>query len=79
MTGDAVIDFLRSAELELPPDVGVDTPMLTSGLVDSLRLFALLEWIEAQLGDRVDVLTLDLPADWETPRAVAAFVDRRRG
>ncbi len=78
MTGDTVIDFLRSTELEFPPDVDGDTPLLSSGLVDSLRLFALLEWIEAQLGERIDVLTLDLPADWETPRAVAAFVDDRR-
>jgi hypothetical protein len=76
VTPEHVIEFLRSVEATVPEDATADTVLLSSGMIDSLVLFHLLEWIEARRGSPVDVLSLDLPADWDTPRAIAEFVAR---
>lgn len=74
-----VIDFLHSSlDGVMPMHVSADTSLLSSGMVDSLALFRLLEWIESRLGATVDVLSLNLPDDWDTPRAISDFVARRR-
>ena len=78
-----LLDFLRDAEPPLGRDVALeiaeDTSLLRSGLLDSLALFRLLEWIEAAVGAPVDATAVDVLEDWDTPRAVAAFVVRSRG
>ena len=78
-----LLDFLRDAEPPLGGDVALeiveDTSLLRSGLLDSLALFRLLEWIEAAVGAPVDATAVDVLEDWDTPRAVADFVVRSRG
>jgi len=73
---EAVIAFLRTTDAELPADVSPMTSLLRSGLLDSLALFHLFEWVELQLGCPVDVLSLDLVRDWDTPKDVADYVAR---
>lgn len=55
-----------------------DTPLLTSGLLDSLALFQLLVWIEQQIGRPLDATAIDMPATWDTVDMVVAFVERER-
>lgn len=76
-----LVAYLRGGEVPLPEEAEVDeeTSLLRSGLLDSLALFRLLEWIEAELGEPVDATEIDLLAEWDTPRSVAEFVSRARG
>jgi len=53
-----------------------DTPLLTSGRLDSMALFQLLLWIEDRVGHTIDVTAIDMPAEWDTVDMIIAFVER---
>ena len=55
-----------------------DTPLLTSGRLDSMALFHLLLWIEKQVGRTIDVTTIDMPAQWDTVDMIISFIERER-
>lgn len=80
MTGDTaeLLSFLRRLEPPLSAEVGSETALLSSGLLDSLAVFRLLEWIEGAVGAPVDPTSVDVLAEWDTPAAVEAFVRRAR-
>jgi len=56
-----------------------DTPLLTSGMLDSLALFQLLVWMEQKVGRPIDATAIDMPATWDTVDMIVAFVERERG
>lgn len=62
----------------LSRDVARDTPLLTSGRLDSTAVFQLLLWIEERAGHAIDVTAIDMLAQWDTVDAIIAFVDRER-
>jgi len=55
-----------------------DTPLLTSGRLDSLALFQLLVWIEQKIGRPVDATAVDMPALWDTVDMIVAWVEKER-
>ena len=55
-----------------------DTPLLTSGRLDSTALFQLLMWVEQKVGHTVDVTAIDMPAQWDTVDMIVTFVERER-
>ena len=55
-----------------------ETPLLTSGRVDSLALFQLLLWIEGKVGRTIDVTAIDMPAQWNTVDMIVAYVEREK-
>lgn len=62
----------------LAQDVARDTPLLTSGRLDSLALFQLLLWIEGKIGRPIDVTAIDMPAQWNTVDMIVAYVEREK-
>jgi acyl carrier protein len=62
----------------LSQDVARDTPLLTSGRLDSTAVFQLLLWIEARVGHAIDVTAIDMPVEWDTVDSIIAFIDRER-
>lgn len=62
----------------LSHDVARDTPLLTSGRLDSTAVFQLLLWIEERVGHPIDVTAVDMPVQWDTVDAIIAFIDRER-
>ncbi|HEX6790793.1 MAG TPA: hypothetical protein VF247_05750 [Candidatus Krumholzibacteria bacterium] len=62
----------------LASGIARDTPLLTSGRVDSVALFQLLLWIEGRIGRPLDVTTIDMPAQWDTIDLIVAFVEREK-
>lgn len=71
-----LIAFIRGLEV---PDAGViddDTPLLESGVLDSLAFFQLALWIERQIGGKLDPATFDLQQEWRTVRSIVAFIER---
>jgi hypothetical protein len=54
--------------------------LLTTGVLDSLALVELADWIDAAVGQPVDPATVDLPREWDDVDAIVAFVvGARRG
>jgi acyl carrier protein len=63
----------------LAQDVARDTPLLTTGRLDSMAVFQLLLWIEERVGHPIDVTGIDMPSQWNTVNDIVAFVERERG
>jgi hypothetical protein len=77
-TTSRVLAFLngRDCSLEVATHDGIS--LIRSGLLDSIALFELTLWIEAEIGRPLDPGTLDVVADWDTPADIARFIDARR-
>jgi len=54
-----------------------ETPLISSGLVDSLGLVHLLMFIQQKFG--VDLMTFGTPQDFDSVDALAAAVRRQKG
>lgn len=78
MLRDELISSIAQWDERLDGDVGPDTPLITSGRLDSLQLVRLLEWIEAKAGKPIDATVVDIANEWDTIDAVVAFVERAR-
>lgn len=69
-----VEDVLYDRQLK---DLGADDPLIERGLLDSLSILKTVTWCEEQFGITIpddDVL----PDHFESIRAIAALVERRR-
>ncbi len=62
----------------LARDVARETPLLTSGRLDSVALFQLLLWIEGRIGRPIDVTSVDMPAEWNTVNMIVSYVEREK-
>jgi serine O-acetyltransferase len=71
-TADEVIALLNET-LPLSVSVDAETPLLTSGLVDSLNLATLLDAIEARFGVTVPAESAT-ESELDTPRQIAEFI-----
>jgi acyl carrier protein len=75
---DELITAFATWSPNLAQDVARDTPLLTSGRLDSVALFQLLLWIEGRIGRPIDVTTIDMPARWDTVDMIIAFVEQEK-
>jgi acyl carrier protein len=55
-----------------------ETPLITSGRLDSAGLFQLLLWIEGQCGHPIDATAIDMASEWDTVDRIVTFVERER-
>lgn len=70
--------WLRRSVPDLPPDLGVDTPLIASGLLDSLHLLDLIEFAENLFGVRLAEEDMH-PDNFQSVASIAALIARRRG
>ena len=75
---DELIAAFATWSPALARDVARDTPLLSSGRLDSVALFQLLLWIEGQIGRPIDVTAIDMPSQWDTVNMIIAFVEREK-
>jgi acyl carrier protein len=80
MTDDALRHELHStiAEWDENGAVADDTPLISSGRLDSFNLLRLVLWVEEKIGQPVDATQIDLAAEWDTVEQIVAFVARHR-
>ena len=82
MKDDALRHELRSAIANWDPSGGAglsdDTPLISSGRLDSFNLLRLVLWVEDEIGRPVDATRIDLAAEWDTVDRIVAFVARQR-
>ena len=72
-----VRELLAKSEKELPRELRDDTSLIRSGLLDSLALLELAEWVAEALGGALDLQRIDLRAEWDTIADVWAFIEQR--
>jgi acyl carrier protein len=76
---EVILDWIRAHGAGgVPDDLGPDSKLLESGLLDSLQLVELVSFVETRFGVEVELDELT-PDNFETARGVAALVDRRTG
>jgi len=75
---DELIAAFATWSPALAQDVARDTPLLSTGRLDSMAVFQLLLWIEAHAGHSIDVTAVDMPSQWNTVNDIIAFVERER-
>jgi len=75
---DELIAAFATWSPALAQDVARDTPLLSTGRLDSMAVFQLLLWIEARAGHSIDVTAVDMPSQWNTVNDIIAFVERER-
>ncbi|MGH9369323.1 MAG: phosphopantetheine-binding protein [Thermoanaerobaculia bacterium] len=73
-----LLAFLEGLDVAAAAGLTDDTPLISSGLFDSLALFHLVEWIERETGAPVDPGSFDFLREWDTVPGILAFVERRR-
>lgn len=75
---DELESFLASLERELPDDFDEDTPLISSGCLDSVALFNLVHWIESKIGASVDPSAVDIGRGWDSMRLIVEFIEKRQ-
>lgn len=70
-----LLAFLEGSDVELPEAFDDDTPLLSSGTLDSLALFNLVLWIEEKTGRSVDPTRMDIVAAWDSVRLILRWVE----
>jgi acyl carrier protein len=61
---------------EVDGDLDDDTPLITSGLVESTTLLEVALWIEDHIGREIDLSAFNLATEWDSMRTILDFVDR---
>jgi hypothetical protein len=75
-TRNELLRVLEESGAELPADLDDDTPLITSGLLDSTALFQLAVWIDEHAAPGLDLTAFDLSAEWDTLPKLLAFIER---
>jgi hypothetical protein len=78
----ALREELRRLILEFAPEragaLADDTPLITSGLVESLTLLNVALWVETKVGSAVEITSFDLAAEWDSVSDILAFIERHQ-
>ena len=75
---DRLMEVLKASDMALNGDLRGDTPLLTSGELDSLGLFNLALFIESEIDGKIDITAFDLAKEWNTVDNILNFIDRLR-
>ena len=75
---DELVAAIESWDVKLDGELKADTPLIGSGVFDSLALFNLVFWIEQRIGAPVDPTALDLAKEWDTVNDILRFIERQR-
>jgi acyl carrier protein len=66
------------AGIDADPPIALDTRLMEQGLLDSINLVRLIQYLETEFG--ISIADSEIgPAIFESPAAIAAFVAGKRG
>lgn len=72
-----VEDLLAESEKRPEGPLRDETSLIASGLLDSLALLQIAEWISEQLGGALDLESVDVRTEWDSVADILAFLARR--
>ena len=74
----ALRDFIAEITLQKKEEIGADTPLLSSGLIDSVRLLELVTFIEKKSGVKIRPGDMGLRNFDSISRILSFLASRRR-
>ena len=75
---ERLLKFVGDQDVSFDMDLSEDTPLITSGIFDSLALFNLAEWIENEIGLSIDPTAFDIRKEWNTVSDILHFIEKHR-
>lgn len=75
---DQLVEMIGDGIIDLDSNIGKDTSLIRSGLIDSLGLFNLALWIEKEIGSTLQIASLDPSKEWDTMADILKFIENRR-
>jgi acyl carrier protein len=75
---DELIEAIEDWVPLLQGELDRQTPLITSGRIDSLGLFRLVMWIERKVGHPIDVAGIEMAKQLDSVDAIVGFVVRER-
>ena len=75
---DRLVRLVEEGHQDSEFELGDDTSLIRSGLLDSLGLFRLALWIEKETRSKLDLESLDPAKEWDTIREILGFVAEHR-
>lgn len=77
-----LVDFINAKINEsgktIPGEFDDNTPLITSGLLESLHLLELALLLEEEVGSPLDLTTLDFVKEWDTIDRILNFVKNNK-
>ena len=74
-----LLDFLKETLSDSSLEIGDDTSLIQSGLLDSSALFNLALWIENHTNSPIDPASFDLRTEWDTMACILGFIEKQNG
>jgi hypothetical protein len=71
--------LIAESTVDLDCDLADDTPLISSGLVESTTLLSVALWVEARVGAEVDLGAFDLATEWNSLAGIMDFVEQHAG
>jgi acyl carrier protein len=75
-----LIDFIdakiKYSGKSIPGNYNDNTPLITSGLLESLYLLELALLVEEEVGSTFDLTILDFTIEWDTVNGILEFVQK---
>ncbi len=75
---DDLVRAIEDSGAVVPAGLADDTPLISSGVLDSIALMKVALWVEGRIGGRLDMTAFDLVAEWDTIGRLLQFIERRR-
>lgn len=69
-------EILAEAEKPLDAELTEETSLIQSGLLDSLAVLHLTEWIDQEMDRPLDLDGADIAEQWDTIERILAFIER---
>lgn len=70
--------LVKSLPLQIESPIGDNDSLVASGMLDSMALFSLYQWIERKVGRPLNPLELDFEIQWDTIAAITSFIEVTR-
>lgn len=67
---------IKDSGKSIPPDLNRSTPLISSGLLESLHLLELALLVEEEAGSPLDLTTLDFVKEWDTIDGIIKFLNK---
>ena len=71
-----VEELLEEAEQVLDGPLEDDTSLIESGLLDSVSLLHIADWVDDQMGGQLDLKNTNIAEEWDTIGEILRFTER---
>lgn len=75
---EKLLNHLKELNLAQGQGITEHTLLFESGLLESLTLMRVAQWIEAEVGGVVDLTKFDILEEWKPPESIVQFVEAQK-